>query len=155
MTPQEPAALTILVERVFDAPRALVYNNWLRAEDLGTWFAPDGYDVTHCDVDARVGGQWLVEFKSQRGEAFREFGEFRELNEPERLVFTLTQQDANGLRGPEMTVTVTLSERGSKTLMVFEQTGHASAAMRDDHARGWRECFRKLDRHLSQTYHAA
>jgi uncharacterized protein YndB with AHSA1/START domain len=145
---QAPATLTITVERLIDAPRAEVYHNWLRAADLAAWFAPDGYEVTRSEVDARVGGRWLVEYRSERGEAYREFGEFRELIEPERLVLTLTQQPPEGTSGPETTLTVTLHERGQRTLMVFEQKGLTSTSMRDGNAQGWRECFIKLDRHL-------
>jgi uncharacterized protein YndB with AHSA1/START domain len=156
MTQKTPAyvALTISVERVFNAPREVVYRNWVRAEDLATWFAPDGYSITRSEVDLRVGGRWLVEFTSDTGDAIRESGEFHELVEPERLVFTLTQQDRRGHRGPATMVTVTLVERGSQTVMTFEQTGFSSPVVRDDHARGWEECFRKLDRHVSDSWDA-
>lgn len=150
MRPEDhaPATLSVTLERLIDAPRTDVYHNWLRAADLAAWFAPDGYEVTRSEVDARVGGQWLVEYRSARGATYRELGEFRELIEPERLVLTLTQQPADGASGPETTITVTLHERGQRTLMVFEQTGLTSTSMRDGQAQGWRECFIKLDRHL-------
>lgn len=142
---------SIPITRVFDAPRDLVFRNWVRAEDLSTWFAPEGFTVSRCEVDARPGGRWRVEFRSVAGDVHREYGEFREVVEPERLVFTLTQQDGNGNTGPETLVTVDFVERSFKTEMTFEQTGFESATVRDGNAEGWKECFDKLERHLSQT----
>jgi len=66
-------------------------------------------------------------------------------------VFTLTQQDGDGNTGPETLVTVVFVERGAKTEMTFVQTGFDSAAMRDGNAEGWRECFDKLEEHLSRN----
>lgn len=136
--------------RLFGAPRELVFANWIRAEDLGDWFAPYGFTVTRCEVDARQGGKWLVEYRSETGEVHREFGEYREIVPPGRLVFTLTQQDGRGNTGPETPVTVILVEQGAKTEMRFEQSGFTAADMRDGNAEGWNECFAKLDGVLSQ-----
>lgn len=139
----------ISIVRIFDAPRELVFGNWVRAEDVATWFAPVGFTVAGCAVDARPGGHWWVEYESTGGDRHREYGEFREVVPPERLVFTLTQQDGAGNTGPETLVRVILAERGGKTEMTFAQTGFRSAAVRDGNAGGWRGCFDKLDTHLA------
>jgi uncharacterized protein YndB with AHSA1/START domain len=144
------ASYTIPIARTFDAPRDLVFRHWVRPEDLSTWFAPEGFTVTGCEVDARPGGRWRVEFKSAAGQVHREYGEFREIVAPQRLVFTLTQQDGDGNTGPETLVTVTFAEQGAKTEMTFEQTGFESAPARDGNAEGWKECFDKLRQHLSE-----
>lgn len=120
----------------------------MRAEDLGEWFAPVGFSVTRCEVDARPGGRWHVRFESAAGDAHVEYGEFREVVEPERLVFTLTQEDGAGRPGSETLVTVVLAENGPRTEMTFEQTGFASADVRDGNAEGWQGCLDKLDGHL-------
>jgi uncharacterized protein YndB with AHSA1/START domain len=133
---------------VFDAPREQVFRSWVRAEDVAAWFAPAGFTVTRCQVDARIGGQWIVEFEAEGGETYREYGEFRELTAPERLTFTLTQQDPHGLSGPETLVSVVFVDRGARTLILFEQAGFPSKAMRNAIALGWQTCFRKLDSHL-------
>lgn len=139
---------TIRFRRIFDAPPELVFRQWTAAEAMRDWFAPDGYYVMRCDVDARVGGQWHVTFESATGEAHDEFGEFLQVVEPVRLVFTLTQQNADGRRGPETTVTVEFTSHGTGTEMAFEQTGYDSIAMRDGNAAGWHECLDKLERRL-------
>ncbi|WP_020578058.1 SRPBCC family protein [Actinopolymorpha alba] len=143
------ATETISIVRIFDAPRDLVFQNWVRTEDISTCFAPKGFTVNACEVDARPGQRWWVEFRSPTGEVHREFGEFREIKEPEKLIFTLTQQDSHGNTGPQTLVTVTLAEQGSKTEMTFLQTGYEAATMRDGNAEGWTECFDKLDVHVA------
>jgi uncharacterized protein YndB with AHSA1/START domain len=139
---------TIRIQRIVEAPRDLVFRQWTAAEALRDWFAPDGYRITHCAVDARVGGPWRVTFESPTGEAHDEFGEFLQVVEPARLVFTLTQQDSRGRRGPETTVTVDFTRHGAGTEIAFEQTGYDSKAMRDGNAAGWHECLDKLARRL-------
>ncbi|WP_203861151.1 SRPBCC family protein [Plantactinospora mayteni] len=138
----------IPIVRIFDAPRDLVFRTWTTAEEVGTWFAPPGFEVTRCELDARPGGRWQVEFRSADGETHREYGEFREVVPPERLVLTLTQADGAGNTGAETVVTVVLADQGGKTEMTFEQTGFESVAVRDGNAEGWRGCFDKLDQHL-------
>ncbi|MFY1688542.1 SRPBCC family protein [Plantactinospora sp. WMMB782] len=141
----------IPIVRVFDAPRELVFRTWTRAEEVGTWFAPPGFSVTRCELDARPGGRWQVEYRSTGGETYREYGEFREVVPPERLVLTLAQADADGNTTLETLVTVLLADRGGKTEMTFEQTGFESVAVRDAVAEGWRGCFDKLDTHLAKA----
>ncbi|AVT31179.1 MULTISPECIES: SRPBCC domain-containing protein [unclassified Plantactinospora] len=138
----------IPIVRVFDAPRDLVFRTWTRPEEVGTWFAPPGFQVTRCELDARPGGRWQVEFRSPEGATHREYGEFREVVPPERLVFTLIQSDDAGNTGAETVVTVLLADHDGKTEMTFEQTGFESVAVRDGNAEGWRGCFDKLDAHL-------
>lgn len=138
----------ISIVRVFDAPRALVFANWTNAEDVAAWFAPDGFTVLGCDVDARPGGQWQVTFRSETGDVHEEFGEFIDVRKPNRLKFSLTQR-SNGKSGPRTTVTVDFAEKGGKTHMTFQQAGYTSKDMRDGNAEGWADCFRKLEAHLA------
>lgn len=141
----------ISIVLIFEAPRKLMFRHWVRPEDLSAWFAPAGFTVTGCQVDARPGGRWQVEFTSAAGQVHREYGEFREVVAPERLAFTLTQQDGEGNTGPQTQVTVTFADQDSKTEMTFEQTGFTSTAARDGNAEGWKECFDKLEQRLPET----
>jgi uncharacterized protein YndB with AHSA1/START domain len=140
-----PNDLEIVV--VFDAPRELVFRNWTEAVKVQTWFAPDGSAVTACEVSARPGGRWRVEFRAADGTECLEYGEFREVVEPERLVFTLTHVEGQRVRLQTL-VTVTLIAVGSSTRMTFQQTGFDTPTRREDHMQGWSECFRKLEAQL-------
>jgi uncharacterized protein YndB with AHSA1/START domain len=135
------------IEIYYDASRELVFRTWTDADKVRTWFAPDGFDVTECEVSARPGGKWRVSFRSDDGVEFEEFGEFLEVVEPERLVFTLRHVEAAVTL--ETTITVSFAVAGSGTRMTFTQSGFDSAARRDDHREGWSECFKKLEASLS------
>jgi uncharacterized protein YndB with AHSA1/START domain len=139
----------LAIEYVFDAPRQLVYASWLEPDVLRTWWAPEGYEVTHCEVDARPGGRWRVEYRAASGEEHAEYGELVELGPPERLVLSLTQADGRGHVGPKTTVRVELQARGDKTLVLFSQSGLGTRERRDLNGAGWRECFGKLERALA------
>jgi uncharacterized protein (TIGR02246 family) len=135
----------VTIVYLFDAPRELVFRNWIDAAGLSTWFAPDGCTVTLCAVDARPGGKWRVEYRCELGGTYAEYGEFHEIVAPERLAFSLTQEDREGNVGPLTQVTVRLAEVDGKTEMTFRQTGFRTAKKRDSHVEGWNECFRQLE----------
>lgn len=150
-TPDSPPNREIVIVRLFEAPRELVFRNWIDPEHVQEWFAPDGYTTTHCRIDARPGGAWRVEYRSSRGEPYIEHGRFLEVSAPERLVFSLTQEHAGG-RGRETVVTVSFAQFGALTEMHFRQTGFDSAEWRGGNAEGWMECFRKLATHFAAQH---
>jgi uncharacterized protein YndB with AHSA1/START domain len=146
----EPIASTggeIVIEREFTAPPAAVFEQWIRAEHVREWFAPDTYVTTTCELDFRRGGRYRLDYRSDGGHVYHEQGEFLEIDPPSRLVMTLTQVE-QGRASPETVVTVTFAERDGRTLMSFRQTGFESRERRDGNADGWRGCFDKLERAL-------
>ncbi|MPY87808.1 MAG: SRPBCC domain-containing protein [Luteitalea sp.] len=143
-----PHDLTMV--HIFEAPRERVFRNWVEPDHVRTWFAPDGFAVTVCEIDARPGGRWRVEYRSDSGVTYLEHGEFHEVVHPERLVFSLMQEDGSGHSRASTVVTVTFAQKGAKTEVTFHQTGFDSAATRDGNAEGWKECFHKLERHLAR-----
>lgn len=145
----EPVRDEITIERVFEAPRALVYAHWTQAEHLAAWFAPRTYEVAECTADARIGGAWRVVYDSEHGERYVEHGEFRELVAPERIVLTLVNENAKGEVQLRSEVQVRLEERDGRTTMLFRQTGLASSTMREGVFAGWRSCFDRLDDQLA------
>ena len=75
--------------RVFNAPRALVFEAMTRPEHVREWWGRlgEGYSVPVCEIDLRVGGAWRFVNRHPKGEvAF--YGEYREIAPPSRLVFT-------------------------------------------------------------------
>jgi uncharacterized protein (TIGR02246 family) len=144
-----PHAITVV--HTFDAPRELVFRQWIDSADVRTWFAPDNCTVTFCEVDARPGGRWRIEYRHDLGGEYVEYGEFHEVVEPERLVFSLTQEDGKGNVGHKTLVTVRFATVGARTEMTFTQTGFETSTRRDDNAQGWNECFRKLRAHIEQS----
>ena len=85
----QPSAREVRLTRLFDAPRALVYEVMTKPEHVRRWWGQlgEGYSVPVCEIDLRVGGKWCFVNRHPKGDATF-YGEYRELNPPERCVFT-------------------------------------------------------------------
>lgn len=85
-----PSDREIRMTRLFDAPRALVFEAMTRPEHIKKWWGNlgEGYSVPLCEVDLRVGGTWRFTNRTPSGESVTFYGEYREINPPERVVFT-------------------------------------------------------------------
>jgi uncharacterized protein YndB with AHSA1/START domain len=104
----------LVITRSFDAPRSLVFKAWTEREHLVHWSAPKGFTITHSEGDLRPGGAWRACMRSPDGVDLWLGGVYREIVEPERLVFTHAWEDADGKRGHETLVTVTLTEHAGR-----------------------------------------
>ena len=122
-----PSETDICLTRVFDAPRALVFEAMTTPEHIARWWGQlgAGYSVPVCEVDLRVGGQWRFVNRHPKGEvAFH--GEYREITPPERLVYTeLMEPYLDG-----SLVTTTFAEEAGKT-RVTVIASYPSKAVRD------------------------
>ena len=84
-----PTECEIVLTRLFDAPRQLVFDAMTKPEHIRRWWGclGEGYSVPVCEVDLRVGGRWRFVNRHPGGEA-EFYGEYREIVPPARLVFT-------------------------------------------------------------------
>lgn len=137
--------LVLEIVRVFDAPRALVFQAWVDDERMRQWSAPHGFTITHSEGEARAGGAWRSCMRSPEGEDLWLSGTYREVVENERLVFTHAWEREDGSRGHETVVTVAFEDQAGKTRMAFRQAYFENIAERDGHHGGWDECFERLD----------
>jgi uncharacterized protein YndB with AHSA1/START domain len=138
------------ISRSFDASVERVFDQWVDADALRTWFAPNGFTVTFCETSAVVGGRWQVEMRSEDGEVYLEYGEYCAIARPRRLVFTLTQGHSSDI-GPRTTVTVDFNDKDGGTEIAFLQEGFETVERRDGNVEGWNECFDKLEASLAST----
>jgi uncharacterized protein YndB with AHSA1/START domain len=94
VTSSRTAALTlptdeqILITREFDAPRNLVYKAWTTPELVRRWWHAKRGEVTVCEIDLRVGGQWRYVMVADNGMEVGFHGEYQELVPNERIVST-------------------------------------------------------------------
>lgn len=105
----------IVMTRLFDAPRQLVFEALTQPEHIRRWWGclEEGYSVPVCEVDLRVGGAWRFVNRLPGGEA-EFYGEYREIAPPDRLVFSEIYApfpDAESL------VTTVLTEEDGQTRM--------------------------------------
>ncbi|NJM92610.1 MAG: SRPBCC domain-containing protein [Rhodospirillaceae bacterium] len=138
----------LVITRTFDAPRALVFKAWSAAEHAVRWFGPKNFTCPHCKIDFRVGGAYRACIRSPEGKEYWMRGIYREIVEPERIVFTFSWEE-DGERGRENLITVTFAEQGGQTRMTFRQAFFESIEQRDSHNEGWSECFERLAQFLA------
>jgi uncharacterized protein YndB with AHSA1/START domain len=139
----------LVITRVFDAPRRLVFKMWTEPEHLARWWGPRGFTTISSRIDARPGGIWWRSMRAPNGNLISKHGVYREVLAPERLVFTYITEDTVGHPGPETLVTVTFALLGGKTMLTLHQAVFESVVARDDHHRGWTGAVERLAQHLS------
>ncbi len=119
----------IVLSRVVDAPRELVFKVWTDAAHLSKWFGPQGFTCTTHEFEARVGGKWRFDFKGPDGTVWTNRVVFLEIKAPERLVFdhgSDVDSDPNMFR-----VTITFdSQSNGKTVVTLRQL-HPTRARRE------------------------
>jgi uncharacterized protein YndB with AHSA1/START domain len=108
-----PSDDEIVLTRLFDAPRQLVFEAMSRPEHVREWWGRlgEGYSVPVCEIDLRVGGKWKFVNRHPGGEAVF-YGEYREIAPPERIVFTEIFAD---FPDSVSVVTSVLTEEAGKT----------------------------------------
>ncbi|MES2752769.1 MAG: SRPBCC domain-containing protein [Pseudomonadota bacterium] len=116
-----------VIERVFDAPRDLVWKAWTEKDRLMQWWGPKGFKMVNARLDLKPGGSFHYCMHAPDGSEMWGRWTFREIVMPERLVFINAFSDKDGglTRHPmaptwpiEMLGTMTLVDQGSKTLLV-------------------------------------
>jgi uncharacterized protein YndB with AHSA1/START domain len=146
MTEQPGIAIT----RVFDAPRERVWKEWTEPERFADWYGGPGCEVplSTVSMDVRPGGAWrLTMFVLPTRHEIRWKGEYREVVEPERLVFTVSDQP--GEDAYEL-VTVVLNDLGDgRTEMLFEQRGALAAEVYERAGEGWGSFFDRIAERLA------
>jgi uncharacterized protein YndB with AHSA1/START domain len=85
-----PSEREICLTRLFDAPRALVFEAMSKPEHIRRWWGclGEGYSVPVCEMDLRPGGAWRFVNRTPKGETAAFYGVYREIVPPERVVFT-------------------------------------------------------------------
>jgi uncharacterized protein YndB with AHSA1/START domain len=141
----------LVIERVFDAPRRLVFRVWTEPEHLVRWWGPHGFTLPSCRMDFRPGGAFRCLMRSPEGTDHRLRGVYREIVEPERLVFTFAWEDEEGRVGHETLVTVTFADQGGRTKLTLHQAVFESVTARDSHREGWTGTLERLAAYLARA----
>jgi uncharacterized protein YndB with AHSA1/START domain len=145
----------LLLTRVFDAPRALVFAAWTDPGQLAQWWGPHGFTNPRCEWDVSPGGLIRVDMRGPDGTVYPMVGAYREIVEPERLVFTAGALDAQGELLFEIMNTVTFAEAGGKTTVtlrteVLNQTTGAAQHL-DGQAEGWSQSLERFGTFLEEV----
>jgi uncharacterized protein YndB with AHSA1/START domain len=139
----------IEITRVFDAPRERVWREWTEPERFADWFGGSAADIPLDSVamDVRTGGAWRLTMFAEPGRRRIDWhGEYLEVDEPSRLVMSLSDE-------PEAdryaVVTVVLDDLGDgRTEMHFRQSGPLPPEALEAAKRGWGVFFDRIDERL-------
>lgn len=134
----------VLITRIFDAPRELVFQAWTDPDQVAQWFGPDGFETPRetVTIDLRVGGRYeLGMVQRESGALFPVRYVIIELDPPQLLVLKSEPMPEMGMHEPTVT-RVELHDHGEKTRLSlsdgpYTQSAHAEA--------GWNGAFVKLD----------
>ena len=160
-TLNDSSAEALVIQRVFDAPVVDVWKAWTDPERFMRWWGPADYTCPACKIDLRVGGKYLACMRSPEGQDMWSGGVYRQIDAPQRLVFTDHFADANGNLVPdeqfgmggvwpvELLVILTFTEtEDRKTLFTLRHEGIPPGDGRDATAAGWEQSFDKLAKSL-------
>jgi uncharacterized protein YndB with AHSA1/START domain len=158
LTISTPSDREILMTRLFDAPRELVFEAMYRPELLKRWLSgPPGWSLEQCEVDLQVGGAFRHVWRGPEGAEMGMGGIFREIVRPERIVRTeLFDEDWTG---GETLATLVLTERAGKTelavTVLYSSREARDGALQGPMKEGVAASYDKLDTVLTEKKQAA
>ena len=137
----------LVVSRIINAPRRIVFEAWTQAELFQRWWVPKSFGLTllSCELDVRVGGVYRLVFPADP-EPMAFHGRYLEVVPPSRLVWTNEEAGDNG-----QVTTVTFEERGDRTLLVMHDLYPSKEALDagSGSTNGMDETFNQLDELLA------
>lgn len=105
----------IVMTRMFDAPRQLVWACMTQPEHMKVWWGAPGFTNPVCEIDLRPGGLWRHVMRAPDGTEYAFDFVYLEVAEPERLVWQNADHGKRKDGPPTSVVTVTLEEHGTRT----------------------------------------
>ncbi|HMP57748.1 MAG TPA: SRPBCC family protein [Gemmatales bacterium] len=160
--PATDPTLDLVVERVYDVPRHLVWEAWTKPQHLKEWFCPKPWSVSDCEIDLRPGGIFRVTMRSPEGKEFpNDPGCYLEVVPLERLVWTsvLLPGYRPGTPGDiPFTAIITMEAHGTGTRCVATAL-HRDESGRDKHKamgfyEGWGTMLDQLVAHVKSAMKA-
>jgi uncharacterized protein YndB with AHSA1/START domain len=144
-----PTDRELVITRVVDAPRTLVWDVWTSPEHLPHWLlGPEGWTMPVCEIDLRPGGAWRWGWRREDGSQMEMHGIYKEIAPPERLVST----EAWGGDWPETINTLLLTEENGKTTItqriLYSSKEARDAALQTGMKEGVMVSFDRLARYL-------
>ncbi len=126
----DPGAGTreIVITRLVDAPRELVFDAWTDPQHVGQWWGPNGFTTTTHSIDVRPGGQWRFVMHGPDGRDYDNLITYLEIVRPERIVYKHGGDD--DVEPVEFETTVTFEPQGGKTRITLRSV-FPSAEERD------------------------
>ncbi len=131
----------IVTTRMFNAPAALVFEAWTKAELFKRWWAPKtlGVPMRSCELDVRVGGGYRIVFGQDEAHSMAFFGRYTEVVPNERIVWTNDEAEGGAV------TTVTFAEKDGRTLLTYSELYPSKEALDANEGNMMPEQFTQLD----------
>ncbi len=139
---------TVHLIRRFKAPRDRVFRAWTDPQRLARWWGPEGRTAPVVELDVRAGGRWRTSMRSPEGDEVWVRGEYREVDPPNRLVFTWAWEE-NSVPGHETLVEIDFADLGDQTEIRLTHLGFETAEQCELHNEGWTSSLECLTDHLA------
>ncbi|HVY50447.1 MAG TPA: SRPBCC domain-containing protein [Devosia sp.] len=146
----------LVISRVLDAPRTLVWKMFSDPFHLAQWWGPRGFTNRIEELDFRTGGSWRHVMIGPDGREFPTDNVIVEVKEPERIVYRNAPADPKIFGDnppPAFTKTLVLEEIGRKTRLTltctFDSEAHRDAVVRRGFVTGTNESWDKLEEYLA------
>ena len=141
----------MVITRLVNAPRELVFNAWTDPQQIAQWWGPSGFTTTIHTMDVRAGGIWRYIMHGPDGVDYKNKTVYLEIAKPERLVY-LHNNDEEGDPG-EFHVTTTFVEEGGKTRVtmraVFASAEECAKVKEFGAVEGGSQTLERLDEYLA------
>lgn len=144
-----PSDREVVVRRVFNAPKALVFDAFVKPELIKRWLlGPDGWSLPVCTIDFRVGGKFRYEWREDAtGTEMGLSGEYLEIERPDKTVHTEVFDDFSP-EGPAVITTLFIEKGGKTTVemtMLFPSSTARDAALEVGMTDGMAISYDRLD----------
>lgn len=124
---------SLIVSRLLNAPRELVFDAWTKPEHLIHWWGPDGFTLTNDQIDVKPGGEWKFVMHGPDGRDYLNKVIFIEVDKPNKL--TYKHSGDGDTEDVNFHVTVTFEQKGDQTLLtmnsVFPSTAELERVIRE------------------------
>jgi uncharacterized protein YndB with AHSA1/START domain len=158
---RDPSNSEVTITRIFNAPRRLVWQAWTDPKHIMHWWGPAGFNNETCESDLRIGGRFRLEMRAPDGNVYPCIGTFREIIEPERIVYEGEAAEGHPCGAgipPRATVTVSFAEQQGKTRLTlhtrFASPERKQAAADARFVVSWEEALQRLDDSLTKAQKA-
>ena len=147
-----PSDRELVITREFNAPAALLYEVLTQPEHVHQWYGPRAMKLLSCEMDVQVGGRWRYVIQGPDGSQHGFSGEYKELVPGQRIVST---EGYEGMPGTDYIATLTLTERGGKTLLtnhlLYKMKAHRDGHVASGMEGGMNETYDRLDELLAKV----
>lgn len=140
----------LVMQAEFAASREAVFAAWTDRRLIARWWAAKTYTTLSCEMDVRPGGAWRRLLRRSDGTLLIEYGTYREVVPPQRLVFTYNSEGGDPVE-PETVVAVTLARLSDgRTRLTLRHSGIETDAARAIHEAGWSRCLGRFSTTLPE-----